>query len=117
LFYPFPGTELAEYSYSKGLISDTGLKSIYEGKGSYHTSLFLKNEFNPLFLNLSFLLPVFVKMPWLINKGYFRRFCGDKTTALHKAIGILAIPFHNPALFKEKLLNYIRMLWVYLCYQ
>lgn len=117
LFYPFPGTELAEYSYSKGLIDEADMKLINKGEGSYHTSVFLKNEFNPLFINLSYLLPFLVKAPWFINKGYFKKFCGAKTSFLHKTIGILALPFHNPALFREKLLNYIRMLWVYLCYQ
>lgn len=114
LFYPFPGTELMEYSYKNGFLNDNTVGMIKEGVGSYHTILFLKNQNNNFFYNLNCLLPVFVKMRWLIKRKFFKKICEAKTTFLHKIIGIYAIPFYNPKLFKEKLLNYISMLLVFL---
>jgi radical SAM superfamily enzyme YgiQ (UPF0313 family) len=115
VFYPFPGTELAEFSYRNGFLDKGAIDMINEGTGSYHTALFLKNENNNLFLNLSYLLPLFLKAPWLVKKAYIKKLCARKTTLFHKIIGICVIPFHNPILFKEKMLNYIRMFRVYIC--
>jgi anaerobic magnesium-protoporphyrin IX monomethyl ester cyclase len=109
-FYPFPGTELAEFSLQKGLLTKEAIGLINEGAGSYHTSLFLDNPNKYLSLNLSYLMPLLVKMPGLARSEIFRRFCGIKTNLLHKIIGFCCIPLHNPMLFKEKLMNYLRML-------
>ena len=114
IFYPFPGTELAEFSVKSGLLDEESLEMIKEGRGSYHTSLFLKNDHNHFFLNTAMLLPLFSKFPVLIRNGYFRKFCRKKTNFLHRLLGICAIPFFNPFLFREKLINYLRMFWVYL---
>jgi len=113
VFYPFPGAELSEYSYRAGLIDDETRKMINEGIGSYHTATYLKNSNNAYFLNIAYLLPLFAKFPWFIRKGYFKKICARKTNFMHRMLGVLGIPFSNPFLFKEKLLNYMRMFWVY----
>lgn len=114
VFYPFPGTELAEYSYKNGLLDDNAIKMINEGIGSYHTTLFLKDPNKHFYMNLSYLLPVILKIPRFVNRRYLRKLCERKTGILHKISGVCFIPFHNPSLFREKLLNYIRMFWIYL---
>lgn len=114
VFYPFPGTELAEFSYRNGLLDDEAIKMINEGIGSYHTTLFLKNVNNDLFLNLAYLLPMFSKIPLFIRSVYFRKLCERKTTFFHRILGICALFFYPPIMVKEKLLDYIRMFWVYL---
>jgi radical SAM superfamily enzyme YgiQ (UPF0313 family) len=114
VFYPFPGTELSEYSRRSGLLDDAASRDADEGIGSFHTALLLENSNRDFFMNLSYLLPVFLKLPGIIKRRWLRKICERKTNACHKAIGICFLPFHHPKLFKEKMLNYIRMLWVYL---
>jgi len=114
VFYPFPGTELADYSKVNGFLGDAEIKQLNAGMGSYYTTLFLKNTDKNFFINLSYLLSLYVKMPQFVKKDYFKKVCQRKTSFLHKIIGIAVIPLRNPFLFREKLLNYLRMLWVYL---
>lgn len=115
IFYPFPKTELAEFSYSNGFIDDEYIEMINEGVGSYHTTSFLKNPNKDFFVNIAYTLPLFSKFPSLIQNGFFKKLCNRQTTWIHKFISILSLPFWNPILFLEKFLNYIRMFWVYLC--
>lgn len=112
--YPFPGTELAEASAKAGLLDEKSAAMIKEGRGSYHTTLFLKNSDNDFLFNLAMLLPVSLRLPGFMRNGCLRKFCRRKTGLSHRILGICAIPFFNPVLCREKLINYLRMFWVYL---
>ncbi len=114
IFYPFPKTELAEFSYKNGFIDDESIEMINKGEGSYHTTSILKNSNRDFLLNIAYTLPLFSKFPFLIQNGFFKKLCNRPNTRIHKFISIVSLPFWNPALFWGRFLNYLNMFWAYI---
>jgi len=114
VYYPFPGTELAEFSRQSGHLDGEAARKVDEGEGSFHTILFLKDANNDLFMNLSRLLPAFLKLPRIIKRSWLRRLCERKATVVQKAIGFCFLWAQSPGMFRIRSLNYLRMFWVYL---
>jgi len=111
VFYPFPGTDLADYCLEHGFIDPEGFKNANEGIGSYLSTLLLRHKYSDLVLNVVDLLPLFVKLPDSLSDGLLRRMCARKHGPLAQALGFIGVPLSDPWLAKARTLDYFHMVW------
>jgi anaerobic magnesium-protoporphyrin IX monomethyl ester cyclase len=111
VFYPFPGTALAEYCVGKGLLDAETVEEINNGVGSYHTTLFIKHPYRDFALNMASLLPLFSRLPSFLNDGYLKKLCSRKHGLLAKTLGVIGVPFMNTWQARERTQNLIHMTW------
>ncbi|GAX59199.1 Fe-S oxidoreductase [Candidatus Scalindua japonica] len=110
IFYPFPKTELYEYSIKKGYLGNEEIERIKRGEGGYHHGSILKHPYKKLAVTLSKLIPVYNKTPSMFRpliKWLMAREC----TKLALVIYIISIPIAFPFLGIDGIKVTLRMAW------
>jgi radical SAM superfamily enzyme YgiQ (UPF0313 family) len=111
VFYPFPGTALADYCIRKGLLDAETVEEINSGVGSYHTTLLIKHPHRDFALNMASLLPLFSRLPPFLSDGYLEKLCSRKHGLLAKTLGLISVPFMNTWQARERTQDLIHMTW------
>ncbi len=92
IFYPFPKTELTQYSVRHGYLTKESMDEIIKtGKGSYHLSCLLKHPYIAEIYKFSSILPLFNKMPGPL-KPLLRAVLNMKYGFIHKLLHIFSMP-------------------------
>jgi len=111
LFYPFPGTAMADYCVRKGLLDEDSLEKIHNGFGSYHSTILIRHEHHDFAMNLSWILPLCAKLPAAVCDYMIKTICNRKFGRLAGFIGFLGIPMSNTWTAKQRLMDILHMLW------
>ena len=111
VFYPFPGTALADYCLRKGLLDAETVEKINNGVGSYHTTLLIKHPYRDFALNMASFLPLFSRLPPFLSDGFLKRLCSRKHGWLAKIVGLIGVPFMNTWQARERIQDLIHMTW------
>jgi radical SAM superfamily enzyme YgiQ (UPF0313 family) len=111
VFYPFPGTALADYCVRRGLLDAETVEKINNGVGSYHTTLLIKHPYRDFALNMASLLPLFSRLPPFLSDGYLKKLCSRKHGPLAKTLGLIGVPFMNTWQARERIQDLIHMAW------
>ena len=111
VFYPFPGTALADYCVRKGLLDAETVDEINNGFGSYHTTLLIKHPYRDFAMNMASLLPLFSKLPPFLSDGHLKKLCSRKHGLLAKTLGLVGVPFMNTWQARERIQDLIHMTW------
>ena len=91
IFYPYPKTELQEYSLQKGYLSKEKYELVKQGHGSYHTTGWLDLPYMDEVYKFSKILPVYNVTPKFL-KPLLRKILKLKYSFIHKLIYVFAIP-------------------------
>ncbi len=111
VFYPFPGTALADYCVRKGLLDAETVEEINNGLGSYHTTLLIKHPYRDFAMNMASLLPLFSRLPPFLSDGYLKKLCSREHGLLAKTLGLIGVPFMNTWQARERIQDLIHMTW------
>jgi anaerobic magnesium-protoporphyrin IX monomethyl ester cyclase len=111
IFYPFPGTALADYCVRKGLLDAETVEAINDGIGSYHTTLLIKHPYHDFALNMASLLPLFSRLPAFLSNGFLKKLCSRKHGWLAKTLGLIGVPLMNTWQARERIQDLIHMTW------
>jgi len=110
LLYPFPKTDIFDYSIKKGFLPKDKSELIKEGKGSYHNTLLINHPDGEYAYKYAFLLPLFVKLPKLFEP-LFWTLTEAKFNKLHQIIYLLSVLCMEPIEFIEKVKELPRMIY------
>ncbi len=90
IFYPYPKTQLLNYSIKKGLVNAQNLADINQGKGNPHSLSVLSHPYTEDAMKFKILLPFYVKFP--ILRSTIRKLIKKKYGKIHNIIYIIGIP-------------------------
>ncbi|KPJ67941.1 hypothetical protein AMJ44_07060 [candidate division WOR-1 bacterium DG_54_3] len=110
IFYPFPNTELFEYSVKTGYLGDEEIDRIMRGEGGYHHDSILRHPHKNLAVTLSKLIPLHNKVP-LFLRPIIKKFIRGRHMRLSQVIYLLSIPLAFPFLGMEGIKVTLRMAW------
>lgn len=68
IFYPFPGTQLLDICYDKGMITDEVYEDILNGKGGYHIKSVINQPYEDFAREAKFILPILNWAPNFIKR-------------------------------------------------
>ena len=111
VFYPFPGTELAERCRTEGLLGEKAAAKVAEGFGSYHTTLLIDHPYRDYAQNMAALLPLASKLPPPIGDRLLGKLCTRKHGALIRWLRVLGVPFMNTWQARERIQDMVYMIW------
>jgi len=111
MFYPFPGTDMAQYCITKGLMDDEAIRKVNEGYGSYLSTSLVKHACPDLVFNIFELLPLFTALPRSFTEKYMKRLCARKYGSLIRALGYLSMPLSDPWGARSRGMDYLHMMW------
>jgi len=106
IFYPFPKTELAEFSLKNGFLNDSDYQKICQGKGGYKSGSLLNNVEIAEALKLQILIPVMVKMPRFL-RPLLTKIPVNSFTRIF-SIFFLSIPRNAYIRIKESIIMFIK---------
>ena len=110
IFYPFPQTELYNYSVEKGFLGEEEIHMVKEGMGGYHHASILKHPHKKLAATLSKFIPVYNKAPSFI-KPVIRWLIAIEQEKLALILYVISIPVTFPFLGIEGIKVTLRMMW------
>jgi len=109
IFYPYPKTELADYSIKHGYLTKEDYDKIKEGYGSYHTSCWLKLPYKDEVYKYNALLPVWNQIPKFL-KPLLKKILKLKYGFIHKFIYMLSVPLIDFEEFMIRIKDMPRMI-------
>ena len=92
VFYPFPGTKLAEFCLRNGHLTEQNYNLVKQGHGSVHLSCLLDHPFRDEAMRFHSILPLYNRAPGIL-KFVLKKLLGMKYGLLHKIVFIFSIPF------------------------
>jgi anaerobic magnesium-protoporphyrin IX monomethyl ester cyclase len=107
IFYPFPSTELYEYSIKTGYLGPEEIAKVKRGEGGYHLDSILKHPHRKLAVTMSKLLPIYNKVPML--RSLLRKIIAVENVTTAQLIYIFSIPVTFPFLGIEGVKVTLRM--------
>ena len=111
LFYPFPGTPLAEYCVRYGFLSAEDYAAIVrDGQGSIHTTCLKGHPFEKEARAHATLLSAYNRAPRPARRA-LRRLLNGQARALHRLVYPLSVVLANPRVFWDKIGRIPRTLW------
>lgn len=110
LLYPFPNTDIFNYSIKKGFLPKDKVELIKEGGGSYHNTTLLNHPYGEYAYKSAFLIPLFIKLPELFEP-FFWILTETRFSKLHQIIYLLSIPCMEPIEFIERVKELPRMVY------
>lgn len=115
IFYPFPKTELAEYSLSNGFLEEGDFQKICRGEGGgYKKDSLLKNIEVKEALKLQILIPMLIKMPVFLRPLLMKLPVNSFTRII--SIFFLSIPRNAYIRIKESIAMFIKSQLAYRVY-
>lgn len=111
LFYPFPGTVMADYCVEKGLLNRESLKKTHDGFGSYYSTLLLRHPHYDFAMNLAFILPLCAKLPTFFGDFLMKNICSRKFGRIARFLGLLGVPLMDTWAAKQHIQDILHMLW------
>lgn len=111
LYYPFPGTPLAEYCVQHGFLSSEDYAAIVrDGQGSIHKSCLNGHPFEKEARAHAAMLSTYNRAPRLAKRA-IRRLLNGQVRALNRLVYPLSLILVNPQVFWEKVSRIPRIIW------
>jgi len=111
IFYPFPKTELAEYSLKNGFLNEDDYRRICNGEGGYKEGTLLRNIHSEEANRLQILIPILTKMPIFLNRLLRKMPINGFTRVL--SIFFLSIPRNTFIRIKESVSMFLKSHYLY----
>jgi anaerobic magnesium-protoporphyrin IX monomethyl ester cyclase len=112
IFYPFPKTELAEYSLKNGFLDDADYEKICNGEGGYKEGSLLKNIEISEAQRLQIMIPLLTRLPRFLHPAIRRIPVNSFSRIL--SIFFLSIPRNTLIRIKESASMFFKSHWLYL---